>query len=101
MKHCQPYHWLEDSDVVGRIDLIDLFVKTGLCKSKSEARRLVIQEGLSFTCGKTTKDQYAMILRRGKKKVAMVLGWEPFMDRIVYVSLGKCEDLKKGDKYEI
>lgn len=97
MKHCQPYHWLEESDVVGRIDLIDLFVKTGLCKSKSEARRLIVQGGLSFTCGKTAEDQYAMILYRGKKKIAMVLGWEPFMDRIVYVSLGMYGDLKKGE----
>lgn len=98
MKHCPPYHWLEDSDVIGRIDLIDLFVKTGLCKSKAEARRLIVQGGLSFTCGKTSEDQYAILLYRGKKKVAMVLNWELYLDRIVYVSIGKYGDLKKGDK---
>ena len=101
MKHLTPYHWLEESDIEDRIDLIDLFVKTGLCKSKSEARRLILQEGLSFSCGLTSDNRYAMMLYRGKKKVAMVFGWEPFMNKEIYVSFPKEEGygitLDKGE----
>ena len=66
----------------GEIGAMDLLVKTGLVKSKSEARRTIQQGGLTINDTKVT-DVYAaygadafagdgMIIRKGKKSFRKV-----------------------------
>ena len=66
----------------GQIGAMDLLVKTGLVKSKSEARRTIQQGGLTINDAKVT-DVYAaygadafagdgMIIRKGKKSFRKV-----------------------------
>jgi len=66
------------NDVIGKILIIDLFIEAGLCKSKSNARRLVQQGGAyingnrvgSFDQIVTSDDieKNEILLRAGKKK---------------------------------
>ncbi|MDO4175550.1 MAG: tyrosine--tRNA ligase [Eubacteriales bacterium] len=71
-----------DDFVDGQIGAMDLLVKTGLVKSKSEARRTIQQGGLTINDAKVT-DVYAMygtdafagdgmIIRKGKKSFRKV-----------------------------
>ena len=72
-----PTHTLTDADFTdGGINIMDLLVKTGLCPSKGEARRLVQQGGITAKDEKVTdigttfpaSDFDAeFILRKGKK----------------------------------
>ena len=72
-----PTHTLSDADFTdGGINIMDLLVKTGLCPSKGEARRLVQQGGITAKDEKVTdigttfpaSDFDAeFILRKGKK----------------------------------
>jgi len=68
------------TDVVPGISLADLFVRTGLCKSRNEARRLVAQGGLSID-GERVEDADALfqgeagtsvLLQAGKKRRHLV-----------------------------
>ena len=68
---------LSDADFTdGKIGLLDIMVKAGLAASKGEARRLVIQGGVSVNDEKMTDPQQAfssdeikdgMIIKKGKK----------------------------------
>ena len=65
------------------ISLVDLFVRTGLCKSKSEARRLIEQGGATVndekmsdvdaTLGTEAISGDAVMLRAGKKRYFQVI----------------------------
>jgi tyrosyl-tRNA synthetase len=78
-----PEAALADEDFVdGAIDVLTLFVKSGLCASKSEARRTVEQGGANVEGEKVTdvkasfaKDAFAngLLLRRGKKNFRRVI----------------------------
>jgi len=63
------------------LGVIDLFVKSGLCPSKSEARRL-IEQGGAFIDGENVSDTKAtfavpakkeLILRAGKKRFVKII----------------------------
>ena len=72
-----PTTKLEDRDFTdGKIGLLDMMVKAGLAASKGEARRLVIQGGVSINDEKITDPQYLLekvsfekdtVLKKGKK----------------------------------
>ncbi len=72
-----PTTKLEDQDFTdGKIGLLDMMVKAELAASKGEARRLVIQGGVSINDEKITDPQYLLekvsfekdvILKKGKK----------------------------------
>ena len=72
-----PTTKLEDQDFTdGKIGLLDMMVKAELAASKGEARRLVIQGGVSINDEKITDPQYSLekvsfekdvILKKGKK----------------------------------
>ena len=72
-----PSTVLSDADFTdGKIGLLDIMVKAGLAASKGEARRLVIQGGVSVNDEKMTDPQQAfssdeikdgMIIKKGKK----------------------------------
>ena len=72
-----PTTKLEDQDFTdGKIGLLDMMVKAGLAASKGEARRLVIQGGVSINDEKITDPQCSLekvsfekdvILKKGKK----------------------------------
>ncbi len=72
-----PSTVLSDTDFTdGKIGLLDIMVKAGLAASKGEARRLVIQGGVSVNDEKMTDPQQAfssdeikdgMIIKKGKK----------------------------------
>ena len=72
-----PSTELSDSDFTdGKIGLLDIMVKAGLAASKGEARRLVIQGGVSVNDEKITDPQQVyssdeikngMIIKKGKK----------------------------------
>ena len=72
-----PKTVLTDEDLTdGRIDILSLLVKTGLCPSRGEARRLIQQGGVSVNEEKLTtfeitygKDDLAseMMIKKGKK----------------------------------
>ncbi|MGN0493430.1 MAG: tyrosine--tRNA ligase [Acutalibacteraceae bacterium] len=72
-----PSTKLEDSDFTdGVIGVLDMMVKAGLAASKGEARRLVVQGGVSIDDQKLTDPQYTLsadsfkdgvVLKKGKK----------------------------------
>ena len=72
-----PSTTLEESDFTdGKIGVLDMMLKAGLASSKGEARRLVVQGGVSINDEKVTeptlsleKDMFGgeVILRKGKK----------------------------------
>ncbi len=72
-----PTTTLTDSDFTdGKIGVLDMMVKAGLAASKGEARRLVVQGGVSINDEKVTEPTLALekesfekevILRKGKK----------------------------------
>lgn len=72
-----PSTVLSDADLTdGKIGLLDIMVKAGLAASKGEARRLVIQGGVSVNDEKMSDPQQAfssdeikdgMIIKKGKK----------------------------------
>lgn len=72
-----PSTTLEESDFTdGKIGVLDMMLKAGLASSKGEARRLVVQGGVSINDEKVTeptlsleKDKFGgeVILRKGKK----------------------------------
>lgn len=72
-----PTTTLTDSDFTdGKIGVLDMMVKAGLAASKGEARRLVVQGGVSINDKKVTEPTLALekesfgkevILRKGKK----------------------------------
>jgi len=65
-------------DVIGKISIIDLFMNAGLCKSKSDARRLVQQGGAYINGNRAVSmdhiitaddiEKNEILLRSGKKK---------------------------------
>jgi len=70
-------------DVIGNISIIDLFMDAGLCKSKSDARRLVQQGGAYINSNRVVSlDQVItaddikkneILLRAGKKKYHKII----------------------------
>ena len=68
-----PTTELPAADLEGGINILDLLVKTALCPSKSEARRLVTQGGVSVDDVKVTDPNAAIeiadsvIVKKGKK----------------------------------
>ena len=72
-----PTTTLTDSDFTdGKIGVLDMMVKVGLAASKGEARRLVVQGGVSINDEKVTEPTFTLekesfekevILRKGKK----------------------------------
>jgi tyrosyl-tRNA synthetase len=67
------------SDVAG-ISIADLFVRAGLCSSRSDARRMAAQGGLSIGDERLSSvddpapaDESALLLRAGKKRFMRVL----------------------------
>ena len=72
-----PTTTLTDSDFTdGKIGVLDMMVKAGLAASKGEARRLVVQGGVSINDEKVTEPTFTLekesfekevILRKGKK----------------------------------
>ena len=76
-----PSVTLNASEFSGEAGVIDLFVKSGLCPSKSEARRL-IEQGGAFVDGENVSDTKAtfavpakkeLILRAGKKRFVKII----------------------------
>ncbi|MCP3872676.1 MAG: tyrosine--tRNA ligase [Desulfobacteraceae bacterium] len=69
--------------IIGKVSLIDLFCETGLCKSKSDARRLIKQGGgyingnrIATFDQKITEDdiiENEILLRAGKKKYHKII----------------------------
>ncbi len=79
-----PTCTLDPKEAQGEMDILTLFVRAGLCKSKSEARRLVLQGGayvegervtdLEFLVDLSKLDsQNGILLRAGKKKYCRIL----------------------------
>ncbi len=77
-KKSVPSSSYNKDDIIEKVSLIDLFVETGLCRSKSDVRRLIKQGGAYINGGKIVGfDQKIgdadiqnseVILRAGKKK---------------------------------
>jgi len=77
-----PTHKISAQRLEGGILAIDLFVESGLCPSKSEARRLIQQGGAFVNEGKVTDletkldlsfvQEGILLLRAGKKRYARV-----------------------------
>jgi tyrosyl-tRNA synthetase len=73
-----PSMSLPRSELEAGINVLDLFVRSGLAASKSEARRLVTQGGamvagknirdIEHTVGPEALEQDALLLRKGKKR---------------------------------
>ena len=78
-----PTTELTDADFTdGKIDILALLVKTGLCSSRGDARRNVEQGGVSANDAKVTdiaaayaKADFAdgLVLRRGKKNYNKII----------------------------
>lgn len=78
-----PATQINVSDLVDDQLIIDLFTRTGLCSSKSDARRLVQQggayvngnrvSGVDQLIGKSDVDQGEILLRAGKKKYHKII----------------------------
>ncbi len=78
-----PTSEIADTDLVdGKLDILSLLVKSGLCASKSEARRNVQQGGVTVEDQKVTDIaasydadtlRKGIILRRGKKNFNKVI----------------------------
>ena len=68
-----PTNEIPAAELEGGINILDLLVKTALCPSKSEARRLVQQGGVSVDDVKVTDPNAAVeiaesvIIKKGKK----------------------------------
>ena len=68
-----PETKLPAAELEGGINILELLVKTSLCPSKSEARRLVTQGGVSVDDGKVTDPnavisiEESVIVKKGKK----------------------------------
>ncbi len=73
-----PSSLMSADQVIDRLPVIDLFTETGLCRSKSDARRLIQQggayingnrvESLDQMVGKESLDGAEILIRAGKKK---------------------------------
>jgi tyrosyl-tRNA synthetase len=78
-----PSSSYDKNEVIGKVSIIDLFMEAGLCKSKSDVRRLVQQGGayingtrvVSFDQKITADDVEAdeILLRAGKKKYHKII----------------------------
>lgn len=78
-----PSSGYSETDVIGKMPVIDLFTDTGLCKSKSDARRLVKQGGAYINGNRIENfDQIVLehdvkdkeiLLRAGKKKYHKII----------------------------
>ena len=78
-----PSMKIDRTEFEAGISLVDLFVRTGLCKSKSEARRLIEQGGATVndekmsdvdaTLGTEAISGDAVMLRAGKKRYFQVI----------------------------
>ena len=78
-----PSTLYKKEDVVGKAMMIDLLTQTGLCKSKSDARRLVKQGGayingeriaaMDQIVSNTDVDGDEILLRAGKKKYHKII----------------------------
>ena len=78
-----PSVTVSDEDFTdGKIDILTLLVKSGLCESKSDARRNVQQGGVSVNNEKITKIDHTvtaediaggLLLKRGKKNFCQVI----------------------------
>ena len=74
---------LKEEDLAdGRIDILTLLVKSGLCESKSDARRNVQQGGVTVNNVKISKIDYevtagdisaGVLLRKGKKNYCRII----------------------------
>ncbi len=78
-----PSSIYKDTDVIGSMAAVDLFTKSGLCKSKSDARRLINQGGAYINgervanfdqiIEKNDKNGDEILLRAGKKKYHKII----------------------------
>ena len=78
-----PSSFYIKDEIIGIIPLIDLFVDAGLCKSKSDVRRLIKQGGAYMNGDKITAFDQKLIdndvldnevlLRAGKKKYHKII----------------------------
>ena len=78
-----PFSSYNKDDVLGKIPIIDLFMDAGLCKSKSDARRLVQQGGAYINGNRAVSldhvitaddiEKNEILLRAGKKKYHKII----------------------------
>ncbi len=78
-----PSSIYKDADVIGSMAAVDLFTKSGLCKSKSDARRLIKQGGAYINGERVAnfdqilensdKNGSEILLRAGKKKYHKII----------------------------
>lgn len=78
-----PEFELSKSEIQSGIGLLDLLVKTGLCTSKGEARKLIDNGGVSVAGEKVSDntmmiyendfDDYSLLLKKGKKSFIKVV----------------------------
>ncbi|MBP7552886.1 MAG: tyrosine--tRNA ligase, partial [Spirochaetes bacterium] len=74
---------IEKSRVTNGINVLDIFVESGLCSSKGEARRLIQQGGIRINddkiddekavVGESFITQKGILLKSGKKKIVRVI----------------------------
>ena len=78
-----PSSSYKKDDVIGKISIIDLFMDAGLCKTKSDARRLVQQGGAYINGNRAVSldhvitaediEKNEILLRAGKKKYHKII----------------------------
>ncbi len=78
-----PSSEMSAEQVIDKMPVIDLFVETGLCRSKSDARRLIQQgggyingnrvESIDQMVGKDSLDGAEILIRAGKKKYHKII----------------------------
>ncbi|MBL6996138.1 tyrosine--tRNA ligase [Desulfobacula sp.] len=78
-----PFSSYNKDDVLGKIPIIDLFMDAGLCKSKSDARRLIKQGGAYINGNRAVSldhiitaddiEKNEILLRAGKKKYHKII----------------------------
>lgn len=78
-----PSSSLDRNLIVGKVPVVDLFMDSGLCKSKSDARRLIQQGGAYINGNKVASfdqiitqddiDKNEILLRAGKKKYHKII----------------------------
>lgn len=84
-----PSAQMAAAEIEAGINIMDLFVKSGLCSSKSEARRLVSQNGAAIN-GEKNSDVDAVIgagavvEEDGEKEIILKAGKKRFFRFIVH-----------------
>ncbi|HOF00219.1 MAG TPA: S4 domain-containing protein, partial [Spirochaetota bacterium] len=74
---------IEKSRITNGINVLDIFVESGLCSSKGEARRLIQQGGIRINddkiddektvVGESAITEKGILLKSGKKKIIRVI----------------------------